>query len=133
MDPFDILRAHQATEERRQYEDKLSSLYCRVMCAAADAGEVLALCQPDGHGLYDALAALRSSLLECLRVEGVVLFGKAGDVLDPGRHEVTAWLAGDPVGGRVKQVQRMGLEWNGKVILKAKVVAWQAKTTENNS
>jgi len=127
MEPFDIVRAYEAGEEVRQCEEKLAGLYCRLMRTIAEADAVLGKCRRDEQGLHEALAAFRGGLLECLRVEGVVPFGQEGELVDYARHVVTAWRARAGAAGRVIAVERQGLEWNGRVIMKAAVVASPAE------
>lgn len=126
MDAFDILRAHEDLAEQRALETRLTTLYCQLMRLAADAGAVLAATGRDEHGLHDALAALRGSLLECLRTGDVTRFGAPGDAVDPSRHVVTEWRVQPDNRGRVISVIREGLEWNGRVIMQASVIAAKA-------
>jgi len=122
MNLSDLQAGDDLREERRRWQDKIEALLLSVAAITSTVRRVLEETEPTAGELHEAMLSLRGQLVELLRTEGVTLFGKCWEQVDPATHSIWKKESSPVPLDHVVAVENEGVMWQGRVLQRAKVI-----------
>lgn len=132
LDSHLLIESQQILDQEEQASERLDKIFASVLQVTAD---LRGIAEADLEGVADdvrdAVLAARGRLVEILRREGAVLFGAAGDAIDPRRHIILEAREPAHHPAIVLEVRCEGMERASRIVRKASVIVSKTPSTQD--